>query len=406
VTGWLNVVGIDAGGLDGLAATTRNLVARAELLVGGKRHLAMVANDNARKLAWEFPLDNIVAELTRAKNQRVVVLATGDPMSFGIGSTLARHFAPDELIIHPAPGAFSLAAARQAWPLHACTCLTLHGRPLDLLHHHLLPNRKLLILSHDGATPAQVAALLRDAGFGPSEISAFENMGAANEAARTGTADSWDDTDTVDLNTIAVDCRAGPDARYYPPVAGLPDDAFVHDGQLTKQIIRAATLAALAPLPEQYLWDLGAGCGSVAIEWLRAAQDVQGQGARATAVEQNPDRAAMIARNAARLGTPFLDMATASIEETITGLDDPDAVFIGGGLSTPNLIDTVLGRLRSNGRLVANVVTLEGEQALLDAYARHGGEMSRIAVSHADPVGGLTAWRPAMTVTQWALVKS
>lgn len=406
MTGWLNVIGIDAGGLDGLAATARNLIERAELLVGGKRHLAMVANDNARKIAWEFPLDNIVAELTRAKNQRVVVLATGDPMSFGIGSTLARHFAPDDMTIHPAPGAFSLAAARLVWPLHACTCLTLHGRPLHLLHYHLLPNRKLLILSHDGGTPAQVADLLRETGFGPSKITVFENMGAANEAAHIGTAESWGTADIADLNTIAVDCHAGPEARYYPPVSGLPDDAFIHDGQLTKRIVRAATLAALAPLPGQYLWDLGAGCGSVAIEWLRAAQDVQGQGARATAVEQNPDRAAMIAQNAARLGTPFLDMATASIEESIETLDHPDAVFIGGGLSTPDLIETVFGRLKKNGRLVANVVTLEGEQALLAAYARHGGEMSRIAVSHADPVGGLTGWRPAMTVTQWALLKS
>lgn len=405
MSGWLNVVGIDAGGLDSLAAPARNLIEQAELLVGGKRHLAMVANDNARKLAWEFPLDNIVAELTSAKDQRVVVLATGDPMSFGIGSTLARHFAPDDMIIHPAPSAFSLAAARLAWPLHACTCLTLHGRPLDLLHHHLLPNRKLLILSHDGGTPAQVAGVLREAGFGASRITVFENMGAAHEAARTGEAADWDAADTADLNTIAVDCVAGPGARFYPPVAGLPDDAFAHDGQLTKRIVRAATLSALAPLPGQYLWDLGAGCGSVAIEWLRAAQDVQGQGARATAVERDPDRAAMIAQNASRLGTPFLDMVTAPIEDTIAGLEDPDAVFIGGGLSTPDLIETVFGRLQKNGRLVANVVTLEGEQALLAAHARYGGEMARIAVSHADPVGGLTGWRPAMAVTQWAIVK-
>lgn len=406
MNGWLNVVGIDAGGLDGLSAPARNLVERAELLVGGKRHLAMVANDNARKLAWEFPLDNIVAEITSAKDQRVVVLATGDPMSFGIGSTLARHFAPDDMTIHPAPGAFSLAAARLAWPLHACTCLTLHGRPLDLLHHHLLPNRKLLILSHDGGTPAQVADLLREAGFGPSQITVFENMGAANEATRTGTAENWDAGDTANLNTIAVDCQAGPGARVHPQVAGLPDDTFVHDGQLTKRIVRAATISALAPLPGQYLWDLGAGCGSVAIEWLRAAQDVQGQGARATAVERDPDRAAMIAQNAARLGTPFLDMVTATNEDTIAELDDPDAVFIGGGLSHPDLIETVWKRLRDNGRLVANVVTLEGERALLDAHSRYGGDMSRIAISHADPVGGLTGWRPAMAVTQWSIVKS
>ena len=406
MSGWLNVVGLDAGGLEGLTAPARTLVENAELLVGGKRHLALVTNDNARKLTWEFPLDNIVSEITHAKDQRVVVLATGDPMSFGIGSTLARHFAPDDMIIHPAPGAFSLAAARLAWSLHACTCLTLHGRPLELLHHHLLPNRKLLILSHDGATPEQVATFLRDAGFGPSQMTVFENMGAASESSRSGTADDWNADAMADLNTIAVDCQCGPDARYHPHVAGLPDDAFVNDGQLTKRIVRAATIAALTPLPGQYLWDLGAGCGSVAIEWLRAAQDVQGQGARATAVERDPARAAMMAQNAAHLGTPFLDMHTITNEDAISALEDPDAVFIGGGLSTPGLIETVWQRLKKQGRLVANVVTLEGERALLEVHASYGGDLSRIAISHADLVGQLTGWRPAMAVTQWSIIKS
>ncbi|MBT5570001.1 MAG: precorrin-6y C5,15-methyltransferase (decarboxylating) subunit CbiE [Alphaproteobacteria bacterium] len=405
MSAWLKIVGIGAGGLDDLSGPARTLIASAELLVGGERHLAMVANDDARKLAWKFPLDGIVREINAARDQRVVVLATGDPMSFGIGSTLARHFAPTDMAIVPAPGAFSLAAARMAWPLHGCTCLTLHGRPLELLNHHLLPNRRLLILSHDGTTPGQVATTLCHAGFGPSQLTVFENMGAENAAVRTCRADAWDATNIENLNTIAVECKAGPDARYYSPATGLPDDAFLHDGQLTKRIVRAATIAALAPLPGQHLWDLGAGCGSVAIEWLRTVQDVQGQGARASAVEHTPSRSAIMAQNACRLGAPFLNIVTAEIESALPELDDPDAVFLGGGISGSGLIKTVWERLGTGGRLVANVVTLEGERAVLNAHAKLGGDLVRIAISHADPVGGLTGWRPAMPVTQWSVVK-
>ncbi len=406
MSAWLNVVGIGADGLSGLPATSRTLIETAELIVGGERHLAMVANDAARKLTWEFPLDGLVQEITAANKRRVVVLATGDPMAFGIGSTLARHFDPADMTILPAPGAFSLAAARMAWPLHGCTCLTAHGRPLELLNHHLQPGRRLLILSHDGTTPGNIAELLREAGFGPSQITVLESMGGGDEARHDSTADAWSLSNVEDLNTVAIECIAGPNARIIPQVPGLPDDAFVHDGQMTKRIVRAATVAALAPLPSQTLWDLGAGCGSVAIEWLRAAQDIQGQGATAIAVERDADRCTMAAQNAARLGTPFLDIVHDETAQAMPALADPDAVFIGGGLSGDrNLIASVWARLRPGGRLVANVVTLEGETALLDAHAKHGGELTRIAVSHADPVGGLTGWRPAMPVTQWSVVK-
>ncbi len=406
MSAWLNVVGIGADGLSGLPATSRTLVETAELIVGGERHLAMVENDDARKITWEFPLDRLVQEITAAQKRRVVVLATGDPMAFGIGSTLARHFDPDDMTILPAPGAFSLAAARMAWPLHGCACLTAHGRPLDLLHHHLQPGRRLLILSHDGTTPANIAGLLCEAGFGPSRMSVLEAMGGGDENRHESAADAWATPKVEDINTVAVECIAGPDARILPQVPGLPDDAFVHDGQMTKRIVRAATVATLGPLPGQTLWDLGAGCGSVAIEWLRAAQDIQGQGASAVAVERDAERCAMMAQNAARLGTPFLDIVQDDTARAMSALPDPDAVFIGGGLSNDeNLIASVWDRLGPGGRLVANVVTLEGETALLSAHAKHGGELTRIAVSHADPVGGLTGWRPAMPVTQWSVAK-
>ncbi len=405
MSAWLHVIGVGADGVDGLTGPARALVENADLLIGGKRHLAMVADGAARKLEWEFPLDGIVSEISEARNGRVVVLATGDPMSFGIGSTLAKHFDPSEMAIQPAPGAFSLAAARLGWPLHGCTCLTLHGRPLDLLNYHLLPNRRLLIFSHDGETPANVAEVLRGAGFGPSILHVMESMGAPDETIRHGIAQTWRESGIDDLNTIGVECLPGPDARHHAQVPGLPDDAFAHDGQMTKQVVRAATVAALAPQPDQYLWDLGAGCGSVAIEWLRAAQDVQGQGARATAIERAPERCAMMARNAADLGTPFLDIVTGDNAQATADLDDPDAVFIGGGLSDDSLIETVWHRLNPDGRLVANAVTLEGEQALFAARARFGGALTRIAVSHAEPVGNLTGWRLAMPVTQWRATK-
>lgn len=405
MSAWLNVVGVGADGIEGLTPAARAIVENAEMIVGGARHLDMVANGPAEKILWAFPLDGIVESISAARSKRVVVLATGDPMAFGIGSTLTRHFAAAEMTILPAPGAFSLAAARMSWPLHGCVCLTLHGRPLDLLHRHLSPGRRLLILSHDGTTPGRVAALLRDAGFGPSRITVLENMGDSSEARHDGPAEAWDRDSAQDLNTIAVECVAGPGARVLAPVPGLPDDAFVHDGQLTKRVVRAATVAALAPLPGQRLWDIGAGCGSVAIEWLRAAQDVQGQGARAVAVERDAARSAMAAQNASRLGTPFLEIVTADALAAMPDLDDPDAVFVGGGLSNAGLLDAVWDRLRPGGRLVANAVTLEGERVLLDRHAVAGGELTRIAVSHADPVGNLTGWRPAMPVTQWAVTK-
>ena len=406
MTAWLNIVGVGADGLSGLPAGSQALIETADLIVGGDRHLAMVTNGLARKIAWEFPLDGLVQEITAARTSRVVVLATGDPMAFGIGSTLARHFDPDDMTILPAPGAFSLAAARMAWPLHGCTCLTLHGRPLELLNHHLHPGRRLLILSHDGTTPGNIAGLLREAGFGPSHMTVLENMGGDDEARHDEAADDWAAPNMQDLNTVAIQCIAGPDARIFPQVPGLPDDAFVHDGQMTKRIVRAATVAALAPLPGQTLWDLGAGCASVAIEWLRAAQDIQGQGATAIAVEREAARCALAAQNAARLGTPFLDIVHDDTAQAIPALADPDAVFIGGGLSGDGeLVSTVWERLRPGGRVVANVVTLEGERALLDAHTKYGGELTRIAVSHADPVGGLTGWRPSMPVTQWSVAK-
>ena len=410
MSAWLTVVGIGAEGPDGLSPVTRAMIENAEILVGGERHLGLVdgqaAGGHCEKVAWGFPLDATIETIAANRGKRVVVLATGDPMAYGIGSTLARQFDPADMTILPAPGAFSLAAARLAWPLDGCVCLTLHGRPLDLLAYHAQPGARLLILSHDGTTPAKVAERLTDLGYGPSRMSVLQNMGAAGEARHDASAEAWPAVEIADLNTIAVECVASADAQIYSHAPGLPDDAFLHDGQLTKRIVRAATLAALAPLPGQHLWDLGAGSGAVAIEWLRASQNAQGRGASAVAVERERERAARIAENASRLGTPFLEIVTADIAAALPNLQQPDAAFIGGGLSTENLVETAWQALNPGGRLVANSVTLQGEQVLADAHANFGGELSRIAVSHAEPIGDLTGWRPAMTVTQWNVAKN
>lgn len=301
----------------------------------------------------------------------------------------------------PAPSAFSLAAARLGWSLAEVETLTLHGRPLELLHPSVLPGAKLLVLSEGGGTPGRVARLLCERGYGESRLVVLEHMGGAREEVHEGTAADWAEREIADLNTIAVDCVAGPEAALLPRTPGLPDAAFRHDGQLTKREVRAATLAALAPVPGQRLWDVGAGCGSIAVEWMRAAPR-----AEAVAIERNRERVAMIAANASALGTPKLEIVAGAAPAALEGLGAPDAVFIGGGLTTEGLLEACWSALQPGGRLVANAVTLEGEQALVAWRSRIGGDLVRIAVSRAEPVGPFTGWRPLMPVTQFQAQKA
>jgi precorrin-6Y C5,15-methyltransferase (decarboxylating) len=400
MTPWLSIVGLGEDGLEGLTPAARTLVESAEVLVGGARHLAMVPEDARERLVWTQPLEHRVEEVAGRRGQRICVLATGDPMSYGIGATLARRVPPREMIVVPAPSAFSLAAAQLGWSLAEVETLTLHGRPLELLHPYVQPDAKLLVLSEDGATPGRVAQLLCERGCGKSRLVVLEHMGGARERVSEGTAADWAAREIADLNTIAVDCVAGPGAALLPRTPGLPDAAFQHDGQLTKREVRAATLAVLAPVPGQRLWDVGAGCGSIAIEWMRAAPR-----AEAVAVERRQDRLALIAANAAALGAPTLEIVAGEAPGVLGGLARPDAVFLGGGAARDGLFEACWQALGAGGRLVANAVTLEGEQALVSWRERVGGSLTRIAVSRAEPIGGRTGWRPLMAVTQFAVTR-
>jgi len=397
VSAWLAVIGIGEEGWSGLSGTARSLIEGAALVVGGERHLALLPKDPRETLAWRSPLSDTLPAIAERRGQRVVVLASGDPLHFGGGALLARHFAPEELIVLPSPSAFSLAAARLLWPLEDCVTLSLHGRALERLRLHLALGARLLALSNDGATPARVAQMLRQSGWGPSRLTVFEHLGGARERRLEATAAEWQAEHVADLNTIALQCKAGPDARLLSRRAGLPDDAFHHNGQLTKRAVRAASLAALAPMPGELLWDIGAGCGSIAIEWLRADHKM-----KAIAIERDATRAAFIAENAALLGVPEIEILRGEAPAAFAALPAPDAIFIGGGVSDEAIWDRAWPSLKAGGRLVANAVTLAGETALLQRHAALGGELTRIAVAHAE---NHRFWRQAMPVTQLVLSK-
>ncbi|NQU61598.1 MAG: precorrin-6y C5,15-methyltransferase (decarboxylating) subunit CbiE [Rhodospirillales bacterium] len=402
----ITVVGIGEDGLDGLSLKARELIEGADVLVGGARHLGKIPEDppgkeeKSERIDWSDGFDETFDKIEKLKDKRVVVLASGDPLNFGVGTNLVRRFGAAALDIIPAPGAFSLAAARMGWPLAETECLTVHGRALEAINLYLVPGQRLLILSWDATTPAQVASLLSAKGFGKSILTVLADIGGADEARSDGVAADWNDKPGSDLNTIAVDCVAGDDAVFYPRIPGLPDDAFEHDGLITKREVRAATLARLMPLPGNVLWDVGGGSGAIGIEWLRAQPN-----STVFAIERDAKRFGAIKRNAANLGVPKLTVVEGEAPGAFKDLDAPDAVFLGGGVSVPGLLEACWGALNAGGRLVANAVTVEAEQRLLAFQNEFGGDLTRIAVSRAAPVGSLHTFRPLKEVTQLVSIK-
>ncbi|MEV7720876.1 precorrin-6y C5,15-methyltransferase (decarboxylating) subunit CbiE [Streptomyces sp. NPDC088184] len=398
----VTVVGIGADGWAGLPDAGRAALADAQVLIGGARQLALLPPScRGQRVPWPSPLRPAVPGLLAAHaGSRIAVLASGDPMFYGIGRALTEVLGPDGLRILPHPSSVSYACARIGWPVEDTETVTLVGRPAARLAAALHDGRRVLVLSADADTPAVVAGLLRERGFGPSRLRVLEQLGGAEETCLEGTADHWPHPPGDPLNIIAVECRRAPGAPRLGAVPGLPDEAYEHDGQLTKRHIRAATLGVLAPAPGELLWDIGGGSGSIAIEWMRSHPSC-----RAVTVERDPARAARIVRNADRLGVPALRVVTGRAPGDLAGLPAPDAVFIGGGLTAPGLLDACWDALGPGGRLVANTVTLESEALLAEAHRRHGGDLVRLAVAHAVPVGGFTGWRQAMPVTQWSVRK-
>lgn len=397
---WLHVIGVTAKGTQSLNPEQQKMLDDAKIIIGPPRSLPKVRDIDERLVPWQAPLTKMIEQILSYRGQPTVILATGDPTWYGIGATLTKYLSADEFDIHPAPSAFSLAAARMKWPLQNVKSISVHGRPVEILHQHIAPGQRILALTSDATTVAEIAKILVARQYGQSQITVLNAMGGETESQVSFTANAYAPTGIGNLNTVAIDCVADDDAPLYPPLPGLPDSAFVHDGQLTKREVRAATLAKLAPLSGDHLWDVGAGCGSVAIEWMRAAPR-----ATATCFERQPQRIEMINKNRMALGVPGLKIIEGDALENISGLDAPDAIFMGGDVGNEELFQACWQALKPGGRFVANAVTLDGETALFHRLQQFGGDLARLEISHLDSVGAHKTLRPRMAVTQWHVTK-
>lgn len=399
MSAWLTVIGIGEDGYSGLGKQSRRALLAANRVFGSPRQLALLPHCiGAQRAPWPSPFS--LEPLLALRGEPACVLASGDPMFHGVGASLSRQLPADELCIHPAPSSCSLAAARLGWPLADTTLVSLVTQPLPVLLPWLASGQRLLVLSRDANSPVEVARLLTEHGYGPSLMHVLEHLGGPLERHAEGLASDWSQAPSAALNLIALDCRAGPSAARRARVPGLPDDAFRHDGQLTKRDVRAVTLAHLAPLPGELLWDVGAGCGSIGIEWMRSHP-----ACRAIAIEADSGRQRHIEHNRDTLGVPGLRLIEGHAPQALAGLERPDAIFIGGGVTVPGLLDTCWAALKPGGRLVANAVTLQSELALMHWRERHGGELTRLQVAQAQPLGSFDTWRQALPITLLDLAK-
>ncbi len=396
---WLTVVGIGEDGFKGLGRNARHALLRASRIIGGQRQLDLLpVCIRGERQVWPSPfsLEPVLAR----RGEAVCVMASGDPMFYGVGASLARQVPADELLILPAPSSVSLAAARLGWPLQEVVTLSVVARPMAALNAHLASGVRLLVLSNDGQSPAAIATQLAERGFGASRLSVFEHLGGPDERRIDGIARDWPGEPIAALNLLAIDCVADANTARLSRLAGLPDSAFKHDGQLTKRDVRAMTLARLAPMPGELLWDVGAGSGSIGIEWMRAHPSC-----RALAIEADEGRQLLIEHNRDALGVPGLQLIRGTAPHALAGLEAPDAIFIGGGVTRDGVLDTCWQHLRPGGRLVANAVTLQSEMTLMAWREQHGGELTRIHVAQAQPLGGFDTWRQALPITLLEVIK-
>jgi len=410
---WLCVIGIGEDGWDDLSADARDLLYESEIVLGGERHLKMLPKDwEGERIVWSSPIREAVSKIVSwrpedsASVQKVAIMASGDPLCYGIATKLLRHLPIEEIWIKPALTTFSLMCSRIGWSLPDVETLTIHGRPLEMLHPFVQPGAKLLVLSKGEESPEQAAKLLCARGFGKSIITVLEHLGGRKERQFSGQADSWNHPEGAALNAMAIECIPENNANVLSRNPGLPDEAFLHDGQLTKREIRAVALSKLMPVVDHLLWDVGAGCGSVSIEWMRTNPRC-----RAVAIEKSKSRLKLIEQNSQELGVPMLQIISGSAPEVLVDLPAPDAVFIGGGLSSGNLLQTCWNALKPGGRLVANAVTLEGEQKLLQWQNENAGksgasgDLTRLSISRAEKIGKFQGWKEMRSVIQLAVIK-
>jgi len=410
---WLCVIGIGEDGWDDLSADARDLLYESEIVLGGERHLKMLPKDwEGERIVWSSPIREAVSKIVSwrpedsASVQKVAIMASGDPLCYGIATKLLRHLPIEEIWIKPALTTFSLMCSRIGWSLPDVETLTIHGRPVEMLHPFVQPGAKLLVLSKGEESPEKAAKLLCARGFGKSIITVLEHLGGRKERQFSGPADSWNHPEGAALNAMAIECIPESNATILSRIPGLPDEAFFHDGQLTKREIRAVSLSRLMPVVDQVLWDVGAGCGSVAIEWMRTSPRC-----RAVAIEKSKSRLKLIEQNSQELGVPMLQIISGSAPEVLADLPAPDAVFIGGGLSSGNLLQTCWNALKPGGRLVANAVTLEGEQKLLQWQNENAGksgasgDLTRLSISRAEKIGKFQGWKEMRSVIQLAVIK-
>lgn len=389
---WLTIIGIGEDGLAGLSEASRKALAKAETVFGGERHLAL-AQVGSRGRPWPVPFDADI--VLSCRGRPTVMLASGDPFWHGAGASLADKLQAGEWIAHSAPSTFSLVAARLGWRLESVICLGLHAAPFERLVQHLARGARIICLVRNGKAAGDLANWLTERGWGPSAFWTLAALGGPNESVREYRAESFTRASSGNLTAVALETKGG---QGLSRGSGLPDDLFAHDGQITKRPMRAFALSALAPCPGRTLWDIGAGSGSISIEWALC-------GGTAVAIEARDDRAANIRSNAAAFGLEHrIKVIAGEAPDAVTALDAPDAVFVGGGLDGA-MFDAIWSRLAPGARLVAHAVTLETEALLGELHQRHGGELMRVEIAHASPLGRYRSWEAARPVVQWSVVR-
>lgn len=389
-------MGLGEDGADGLPPASLKALQMAEVIMGAARHLALLPDTDAERVEWPVPFADGIDRLAGFRGRPTVALASGDPFWYGAGSVFARHFAAPEWRALPAPSTFSHAAAQMGWPLETTLCLGLHAAPLTRLKPHLSPGVRALVLLRDGDAVAQLQSWLASEGFGDTQMIVMEALGGPRQRVTTLTASA---PQQPFAHPVCVALHVHGTGPVVTCASGLADAHFDHDGQITKRPVRALTLSALAPRPGELLWDLGAGSGSVSIEWLLSHPTTN-----AIAVESNPDRAARLQRNAAALGADRLQLRQAPSLDVLDSLATPDAVFIGGGLSQA-LLEALWAVIPQGCRVVANAVTLEAEALLARWHSDQGGDLMRIELAQSKPLGSKRGWASAYPIVQWSAQK-